>query len=558
MQTALHVLTLLQELQREIVGGRIVSTEFYKKQRAAYIFVKCDKSVRAIGFVYHPAGSGCFCVPASKIELESPEKPWPIFGLAEGEITSVRQFGLDRIFEITIAHEGQTRRVVFEVIGPNGNMWLLDEAGGMQATLRHKEYTKGERYSPVAMEDRLNPFDVQPANLLDLIQRSSAPSLVGAIKKSLLGFNDTLTREVIVRAGLKGGAIGELDLTAVSALAKEVQQIAARFQSADQGYLYEIKGVVEVYPFKLAAIEAEPEKFKTLSLAVLAMTSRRQSIVSQDDDQKRALQAVGRAVKRLERRIDNVRSDVTAASDYEKYKRYGELLQLNRDAVKKGMERITVEDVMADPPAEVTIPLDPALSPSENIDSYFKKHRKGREGLELLERRLEISIEELKSLQSMQAELEVDFDSARERYQSELTSLMPGERQKSEPVVRLPYKVATLSTGLTVYIGRDGADNDRTTFEFAKPYELWFHAQQCPGSHVVIKFPNKSFKPSKREIDEAASLAAWHSKARNNKLVPVVYAERRYVRKPRKAKPGLVTVEREKSVMVEPRPSRED
>jgi predicted ribosome quality control (RQC) complex YloA/Tae2 family protein len=70
----------------------------------------------------------------------------------------------------------------------------------------------------------------------------------------------------------------------------------------------------------------------------------------------------------------------------------------------------------------------------------------------------------------------------------------------------------------------------------------------------VLKFPNKSFEPSRREIEETAAIAAWHSKARNDSLVPVVYTERKYVRKPRKAKPGLVTVERETSVMVEPRP----
>jgi predicted ribosome quality control (RQC) complex YloA/Tae2 family protein len=555
MQTALHVLALLQELQREIVGGQIVSTEFYKKQRAAYIFVKCDKSVRALGFVYHPAGSGCFCIPASKVELDTREKPWPIFGLSDGEIIDATQFGLDRIFEVTIRHSGGIQRVVFEVIGPNGNMWLLDKAGGIQATLRHKEHAPGEKYSPNSIEGRLHPLEAQPQDLLDLMRTSTSPSVPMALKKALLGFNDTLAREAVVRAGLSSSSVDQLDMAAAYALAAEVSQIAGRFRQAEQGYLYEIKGAVEVYPFKLSAVQAEPEKFKTLSLAIAAMTSRRQSIVSQDDDQKKALQAVGRAVKRLERRVENVRADVTKASDYETYKRFGELLQLNREALKKGMEQITVDDVMADQSVAVTILLDPAQSPSDNIDAYFKKHRKARESLELLQRRLEISIEELKSLQTMQADLEADFESARERYQSELASLMPGERQKSEPAVRLPYKVATLSTGLTVFVGRDGADNDRTTFEFAKPYELWFHAQQCPGSHVVIKFPNKSFKPSKREIEEAASLAAWHSKARNNKLVPVVYAERRYVRKPRKAKPGLVTVEREKSVMVEPRPA---
>jgi predicted ribosome quality control (RQC) complex YloA/Tae2 family protein len=217
------------------------------------------------------------------------------------------------------------------------------------------------------------------------------------------------------------------------------------------------------------------------------------------------------------------------------------------------MTEVTLEDVLSDDAPAVTISLDPAQSPNDNIEAYFKRHRKGREGLETLERRRQISEQELVSLREMLADLETDFTSAHERYAADIMALLPAEAGQAEPVVRLPYRVAKLTTGLTVFIGRDGADNDRTTFEFAKPYELWFHTQQCPGSHVVIKYPNKSFEPSKREIEEAAALAAWHSKARNNKLVPVVYTERRYVRKPRKAKPGLVTVEREKSIMVEPR-----
>jgi predicted ribosome quality control (RQC) complex YloA/Tae2 family protein len=134
-----------------------------------------------------------------------------------------------------------------------------------------------------------------------------------------------------------------------------------------------------------------------------------------------------------------------------------------------------------------------------------------------------------------------------------LTSLLPKERVKTAEVARLPYREHVLSTGLTIFVGRDGSDNDRTTFEFAKPYELWFHAQQCPSSHVVMKFPNKSFVPSKREIEETAAITAFHSRAKNDSFVPIIYTERRFVRKPRKAKPGLVTVEKEKSVMVAPK-----
>ena len=557
MQTALHITSLVSELRRELVGGTLVGTEFYRKQRAAYFFVKSGKSVRALGFVYHPAGSGCFCVAASKVRIDSPEKPWPIFGLSEGAVTGVRQYGLDRIFELEIATPEGTVRVVCEVIGPNGNVWLLDAEGVIQKTLRKKQFAEGEHYAPAKVPDRLEPSRADPEDILEAARSAEATFLPAFLKRAVLGLNETLAREVVARAGLWETSVSTLDSPAAQLLSTELRALADRFAGTAAGYLYQVRQAVEVYPFKLKGVDAQPDKFKTLSLATLAMTQRRQVQVSQDDEEKKVLQAVKRAVKRLERRVENIRKDVTEASGYERYKRYAELLQVHRDTLKKGMTSVELEDILTENAPMVTIALEAALGPNENIEAYFKKHRKGREGLELLQRRLQISQGELGSLQLILDDLETDFSSARERHAADIAPLLPSEARKSEPTIRLPYRITHLSTGLTVYIGRDGADNDRTTFEFAKPYELWFHAQQCPGSHVVIKYPNKSFEPSRREIEETAALAAWHSKARHNKLVPVIYCQRRYVRKPRKAKPGLVTVEREKSVMVEPRASFE-
>jgi predicted ribosome quality control (RQC) complex YloA/Tae2 family protein len=336
-------------------------------------------------------------------------------------------------------------------------------------------------------------------------------------------------------------------------LVRAIRQMAERFDSPDNGYLYETGGRLEVYPFKLTAFEAQPEKYRSLSLAVLEMTTRRQARVEQADEEKMVLSAVSRTVKRLERRLSNIESDVEKAADYERYRRLGELLQIHLPELKKGMDSITLPDAYSESGEKVKIGLDPALTPSENVEAYFRKHRKGREGLALLRRRKEITFDELAQARRMQQELEIDFEPARQKYRTEIESLLPGATDKKHAAPRLPYKEYTLSSGVTIFVGREGADNDRTTFEFARPYELWFHAQQCPGSHVVMKFPNKSFKPSKSEIEETAACAAWHSKARNDSLVPVIYAERRYVRKPRRARPGLVTVQREKSVMVEPK-----
>ena len=552
MQTALHIKTLVLQLQDEIVGGKLVATEFYKKLRAAYFFVKKQRSTVALGFVYHPAGSGSFCVPASKIDLDTREKPWPIFGLDGAEIVRVEQLGLDRLFELTVELSGVVKRVVFEATGPNGNLWFLDEDGGRQATLRNRKFSTGEPYQPALMSERISPFEIKAAQIAEGLATDQSRSPLAVLKGMLLGFNETMIRETLSRAGLTVGELSEPEPASLEKLASGIGEMASWFGEDRSGYLHEIRGGVEVYPFKLVSRDFQPEKSKTLSLAVMEMVSRRHSAGGDADLEKDALKAVGRAVKKKTRLIGNLKADADQASDYPRYKLYGELLQLNRDGLKKGMSSIKVDDVLSDSGGTVTIKLDPAATPNQNIENYFRRHRKGREGIDLLNRRLEIATEELKSLRAMQDDLEADFESARQRYEAELISLQPRTSDKAQPQVRLPYRPAALSTGLTIFIGRDGSDNDRTTFDFARPYELWFHTSQCPGSHVVMKYPNKSFEPSKREIEETAAIAAFHSKARNNSLVPVIYTQRRYVRKPRKAKPGLVTVERERSVMVAP------
>ncbi|MCB2230016.1 DUF814 domain-containing protein [bacterium] len=557
MQTALHILTLVNELKRELVGGTIVGTEFFKKERAAFLIVKKEKSVGALGLVFHPAGSGAVFAPPRKVRPDTKEKPWPIFGLDNATVVDVSLPVLDRIFFLTVRRpDGSVNKLAFEAIGPNGNIWLLDESDLIKGTLRNRDYTEGDRYAPSPLpEDRLIPTGLSVDSLRTFLRGSSASSLLNALDRKVIGFNRTMALEAIRRADLDFTEIDELTDDEIAELHKAIVDMTDRFTSAESGYLYQIRGGLEAYPFKLKSREDQPEKCKTLSLAVLEVIQRRQVAREEESGQQVVLQSVNRAVKRLEKRLTKLDADIAQAQDYEKFKKYGELLTIARDKIRRGMASLDVEDLFGDHTERVTIELDPAQSPQDNIESYFRKYRKGREGLELLIRRREISRSELDELQQMQNELDSSYESASRKYASELASLLPREAGRRESAPRLPYREYTLSTGLTIYIGRDGADNDRTTFEFARPHEFWFHAQQCPGSHVVMKFPNKSFEPSKREIEETAAIAAWHSKARNDSLVPVIYTQRKYVRKPRKAKPGLVTVERETSVMVQPRPA---
>jgi predicted ribosome quality control (RQC) complex YloA/Tae2 family protein len=548
-------MAVVESLEKEVIGASITATEFYKKERAVYIIIKGEKGRLALGLRYHPAGAGLFLVPASKIRIETKEKPRAIFSLDEGRITSVEQLSFDRIVSLTVENSDSTFHLLFEAMGPNGNLWHLDKSFGRLASLRRKSFTLGERYQPPPLFDRIDPREVTAESICSLLTDQPLQSPAAILAKNIHGFNRTLGYEIIARANCESLSADSCDEAACTRIAEQIQESVKRFQGSPGGFLYDHGNGVEVYPFRLTSSDHLAEKFKTLSLATLAMCDLKRSGNQEADDEKRIFGAVERHLKKLTKRLTKVEEDLSTAVDFEHYKKIGELLQINYTQLKTGMAEISVDDIYHDPPDPISIALDSTVSPRQNVEAYFKKFRKGRDGVQLLERRLVVTKDEIGAMLEIQSALQTNFESARQRYEQELTAL--GSRpagEQAELTVRLPYREYLLSTGLRLFVGRDGADNDRTTFDHARPYELWFHAQQCPGSHVVLKFPNKSFIPSKAEIEEAASVAAFHSKARNDSLVPIIYTERRHVHKPRKAKPGLVTVQREKSVMVQPRP----
>jgi predicted ribosome quality control (RQC) complex YloA/Tae2 family protein len=555
MQTALHIYSLVKELNDNILGSRFSGTAFYKKEREAYLFFKKEKGKFALGLSYHPVGFGAFLIPAGKINIDTNEKPWPFFQPAEGgTVISVRQIGLDRIFRISIEGDSAKYEIIFEAIGPNGNIWLLDERDVIMATLRHKKFDPSTKYMPPSSMIKLNPFEINNTDISALL-KSQTESTIGVIlRKNLIGLDEYLVNEILFQAGITGDISPEaIDESTISRLVETIKAVAHKFDDYHHGYYYETTAGRGVYPFRLHYLKEDYHKSSSLSPAIYEAIKTHREVKEGISETQKVTDTVARWIKKLERKVVKVDEDVAAADRFEEYRRYAELLKINLSSMKRGMDKIVLKDIYLDTGGEISIPLEPALSPAENADEYFKKYRKGKEGLALLERRGEVARQELANARRILSALENNYETALQQYRTEIEELLPQAVDRKETAPRLPYKPYTLSSGVTIFVGRDGTDNDSTTFGHAKPYELWFHASQCPGSHVVMKFPDKNFKPSKAEILETAAIAAYHSKAKNSKTVPVIYTERRYVRKPRKAKPGLVTVEREKMVMVEPK-----
>ena len=136
------------------------------------------------------------------------------------------------------------------------------------------------------------------------------------------------------------------------------------------------------------------------------------------------------------------------------------------------------------------------------------------------------------------------------------TQLGKGARRHAPPPPKIPYRTYRSSGGLEIWVGRGAGSNDALTFDAAAPNDVWLHARDAAGAHVVLRWTSEQAPPA-RDLRDAAVLAAWHSKARGASLVPVDWTRRKHVRKARGARPGSVVIRDERTVMVRPSAERE-
>ena len=200
----------------------------------------------------------------------------------------------------------------------------------------------------------------------------------------------------------------------------------------------------------------------------------------------------------------------------------------------------------------VTIPLDPSLTPVENARKLFARYTKIRRARPALEERLQQLAAEQAYLDSAQTILEQAADAADlHALRAELADEGYIRRARRRPLAQARRsRTFTLPGGAAVLVGRTNQDNDRITFKVAGPDDLWFHARGVPGAHVVLRTGGRP--AGREEIAQAAAAAAWFSKARTSGTVAVDFTRRRFVRKPRGARPGFVVYEREETVRVSP------
>jgi len=259
--------------------------------------------------------------------------------------------------------------------------------------------------------------------------------------------------------------------------------------------------------------------------------------------------SLDRMIRRKKRAIRKVEAEIDDGECAAEHRRRGDLLLAHQSEVPRGGARVTLEDF--DGSSRIDIELDPRLGPVGNAERFFRAARKAARRAERAPRRLEQLEEELRELLSQR-------DAATEASGEELSRAavrhapLPHRKRDRRTESRARFRSYTISGDWEVLVGKSNRDNDMLTHRIAHPNDLWFHARQVAGSHVVLRRAGRKSEPDARAIREAAAIAAFHSKAGKSGKTAVCYTERRHVRKPRGAKPGLAEVKHEKVVMVYP------
>ena len=257
--------------------------------------------------------------------------------------------------------------------------------------------------------------------------------------------------------------------------------------------------------------------------------------------------ALRKKLKRVVKRVEALESDLAKAARYRTYDRYGELLKSRLGDVPKGASSVTVTDYFDPALLELVLPLDPAKSPRGNMDDYFRKYRKFLSAEKEIPPRLLTAQAEAAALRESLASLDrgEELAVASSPPPSPLRGEGKGEGKSSRRPTARPFRRFATEAGDAIMVGRNSRENEELTFGLARSHDLWLHASGTSGSHVVLRL-EKSAEIRKESLLDAATLALQYSDLRKSGQGEVLYTYRKHVRKPRGAKPGLVTVTQDK------------
>lgn len=247
-------------------------------------------------------------------------------------------------------------------------------------------------------------------------------------------------------------------------------------------------------------------------------------------------------IRKTENYLSKTQEKLDSVKNQRKYDEIANILMANLHQIPKGQSKVTLTDFYTETP--ITIKLNPQLTPQKNAENLYRKAKNQQIEISKLEENLKQREEQLFEMLESLSELEKTEDVRTVR------KMLPKEIAKSIDEQPRPYHQHEFN-GYTILVGKNARYNDELTLKVANKEDLWLHAKDVAGSHVVVRHQAGKKFP-KDVLEKAAELAAWFSKRKTDSLCPVIYTPKKFVRKRKGSPPGAVVVEKEEIIMVVP------
>ncbi len=497
--------------------------------------------------------------------------------IQSGKVVDIYQYSMDRVICIDIQSLDElgvlsVKTLVVEIMGKHSNIILIDKGSNkiidsvkrVPASISSvRQILPGLEYKNPPSQDKLLPFNLDKCDLISLSDKSEkGMPIFKMLYGNIIGLSPLLAREICYRANLDDSLIvGQLDDDKIDNLYNSFKKFYGDVHSnifsptivmnKDQDEIVAFSAIDMLQYGSLPKIHYN--SINGLLENFYVARDKIDRIKHKSSDFKKSITV---KLDRTLNKLAKQKEELLEAEEREIFKIYGDLLTANLHKIEKKQSYIVLENYYREDLEEVCINLDPRLSPIQNAQKYYKKYNKLKNAYQLVSEQIVQTQEEVDYLENVLISLEnctelKELEEIRDELVNEgyIKKSFSKVKKKEKEVLSSPLHFIS-SDGYDIYVGKNNKQNDNLTLKFANKEDIWMHTKNIPGSHVIIK--KKEGQIPENTTIEAAMLAAYHSKARLSSNVPIDYTEKKNVKKPSGAKPGMVIYDYYNTVYVTP------
>ena len=534
---------MVEELRAELLNGRIQKINQPFDQELV-LQIRSNRQSHRLLLSAHPVFGR---IQLTETTFENPAQPSTFIMvlrkyLQGAVIESIEQIENDRIVEITVSNKNEIgddiqATLIIEIMGKHSNILLVDKSSyKILEVIKHIGFSQnsyrtllpGATYITPPSTDARNPFTIKDEKLFEILQTQEL----------------TARNIQILFQGLGRDTANELENLLVN---DKLSNFRNFFKQETKPCLTEKSFSCVPFSNKIE------EHFSSLSqlLDVFYKDKAERDRVKQQASE--LIRRVENELQKNRQKLKKQEKELQATENAEEFRQKGELLTTFLHQVPNDQDQVVLDNYYTNQP--ITIALDKALTPNQNAQKYFKRYQKLKEAVKYLTELIEETKATILYLESVETVLnQAGLDEIAEIREELIQTGFIRRRQREKIQKRKKPEKYLASDGKTIIlVGRNNLQNEELTFKIARKEELWFHAKDIPGSHVVI---SGNLNPSDEVKTDAAELAAYYSKGRLSNLVQVDMIEVKKLNKPTGGKPGFVTYTGQKTLRVTPDPDK--